>query len=328
MFTKGKLMFLYAESLVHPGSGEGVGAIDLPIQRERITSWPIIQASGLKGAIREHFEKKVNNNDELFVVFGPDQDKKGAPGNPADNAGAISFTDAKVLLFPVRSLKGTFAYLTCPLAITRLKRDLETLEDATKCNLIDSDFEKVKGLENDSISDEKIAVPEPDKSCLVIDSRNKKQVILEEYALDVDEKPELEGLVNWLNARWGNPAPWIDLGSRICLVSNNTFKDFVEMSTEVITRTKINDETGTVQTGALWTEEYLPRETLLYSVVLACKPLKTGVSGLNSDNDVINYITKKADVTPDRIWLGGGLTIGRGALRVRFIGEVEDGQSD
>ncbi|MBK9462153.1 MAG: hypothetical protein IPN94_22720 [Sphingobacteriales bacterium] len=32
------------------------------------------------------------------------------------------------------------------------------------------------------------------------------------------------------------------------------------MSTEVITRTKIDNETGTVEDGALFTEEYLPTE--------------------------------------------------------------------
>ncbi len=41
------------------------------------------------------------------------------------------------------------------------------------------------------------------------------------------------------------------------------------MSTEVITRTKIDNETGTVEDGALFTEEYLPTDSVLYSLVFA-----------------------------------------------------------
>ena len=320
MFTKGKLMFLYSEELVHPGSGEGVGAIDLPIQREKITSWPIIQASGIKGTIREHFETKIENNNLLFFVFGPDPDKGG---DPSQNAGAVSFTDAKVLLFPVRSLKGTFAYVTCPLAITRLRKDLETLRDISGTELLDDNFEKAKELESLPIQDEQIVVPQNISSRIVIDGNNTQQVVLEEYALNVQAEDGLDKLVTWLKDRWEHQAPWVDIERRIALVSDNTFQDFVEMSTEVITRIKINDDTGVVEKGALWTEEYLPRETLLYSLVLASKPFGSNVPDtINSDEKVLNYVTDKNynDCrTPNMIWLGGNLTIGKGLLRVKFI---------
>ncbi len=319
MFTKGKLMFLYAESPVHPGAGEGVGAIDLPIQREKITSWPIIQASGIKGTLREHFEIKGAANNELFVVFGPDPDRGG---NPSDNSGAISFTDANVLLFPVRSLNGTFAYVTCPLAITRLRRDLETLEDATGHNLIDDNFEKAMNLEGRVIPDGKIGVSENSPSELVISHNSTKEIVLEEYAFKVmdlgDPRDALDGLVEWLKAKW--PEALVGPEKRTVLVSDNTFKDFVEGSTEVITRIRIDDDTGTVQKGALWTEEYLPRETFMYSLVLACYPFKRGVSGLSNDDDILAYVCDNSNShTPDRIWLGGNQTIGKGALRIKFV---------
>ena len=43
---------------------------------------------------------------------------------------------------------------------------------------------------------------------------------------------------------------------------------FVTLSTEVIARTKIDNQTGTVVTGALWYEEYLPTDSILYSLAL------------------------------------------------------------
>ena len=49
-----ELCVLHAISPVHAGAGSATGAVDLPIQRERHTGWPHIQASGIKGAFREH----------------------------------------------------------------------------------------------------------------------------------------------------------------------------------------------------------------------------------------------------------------------------------
>ena len=48
--------------------------------------------------------------------------KIGGEGN--SHAGAITLTDARILAFPVRSLKGVFAWVTCPAVLERLARDL------------------------------------------------------------------------------------------------------------------------------------------------------------------------------------------------------------
>src|SRR5439155_954829 len=49
--------------------------------------------------------------------------------------GALSVADARLLLFPMRSLKGTFAWLSCPFALKRLKRDVEDSGLAGTCPL-------------------------------------------------------------------------------------------------------------------------------------------------------------------------------------------------
>ncbi|MBF0226756.1 MAG: type III-B CRISPR module RAMP protein Cmr4 [Desulfobacterales bacterium] len=325
MYTKGKLMFFYTESLVHAGAGEGVGAIDLPIQREKVTNWPIIHSSGIKGAMRDHFEAKKLKNDELFIVFGPDSQKKDSnnnPGNPGEHAGSIAFSDAKILLFPVRSLKGTFAYITCPLAITRFYRDILTLKSCG-LDLIDNNLKEAITIAinlNDSILLPKI---ENSADILTVQLNNNRQspkkVILEELMFNVEYKPEVYSFCKWLKSKWTDSPSWIDIDKRIAVVSDDVFKDFVEFSTEVLTRNRINDETGVAQTGALWNEECLPREVLLYSMVFASSPLKKSINNLLTDENVLDYITNKPNYTPDRIWLGGDQTIGRGIIKVHFI---------
>ncbi|MBF0529349.1 MAG: type III-B CRISPR module RAMP protein Cmr4 [Deltaproteobacteria bacterium] len=314
MFTKGKLLFLYCESLVHAGAGSGAGSIDLPIQREKITQWPIFQFSGLKGSLRDHYESlSACNNDELFAIFGPDSmknDSANKPGNPADNSGAISLSDAMLLLFPVGSLKGTFAYITCPLAVKRLVRGLKVI------GMVDQRLTGAAGL---SIRDQDILLPSnngpgPYQSILALSSN---QVVLEESQFNAMPSSELKGLAQWIeNCRPAQDIPWVNLPERLAMVSDEMFKYFVEFSTEVLTRNRIDDQTGTVKDGALWTEECLPREALLYSFLLTCTPRKKNVKGLASDHDVMKYVSETH--APTRIWLGGDVTGGRGLLRTFF----------
>ena len=54
----------------------------------------------------------------------------------------------------------------------------------------------------------------------------------------------------------------------LVVLSDDDFCDFVTLSTEVIARIKIDPKTGTVQKGALWYEEYLPSDSILYSLAL------------------------------------------------------------
>ncbi len=100
------LLFAYCETPVHAGTGRSVGTVDLPIQRERITGFPIVQASSVKGVLRATTQ-----------LFGPDR-----PEEASSHAGALQVTDLQVVLFPVRSLAGVFAWTTSPSVLARLGR--------------------------------------------------------------------------------------------------------------------------------------------------------------------------------------------------------------
>jgi|GEM_PF-6268950 len=57
MYKLAKPLFVHCQSPTHVGSGSDLGLVDLPIQRESHTGFPKIEASSLKGAIRENFEE-------------------------------------------------------------------------------------------------------------------------------------------------------------------------------------------------------------------------------------------------------------------------------
>ena len=73
MFKQAKPLFLIVETPLHAGSGSDLGIVDLPIQREKHTDYPKIEASGLKGSIREIFKTQVENlklNSSLVPKMG------------------------------------------------------------------------------------------------------------------------------------------------------------------------------------------------------------------------------------------------------------------
>lgn len=315
MFRSIKPFFIIVESSLHPGSGSELGIIDLPIQRERHTNFPKIEGSGLKGSIREAFENcvkrvkinsmdmDVNNKELISLVFGPEKGE--------EHAGAVAFTDAKILLFPVKSLKGLFGWVTCPHVLERFKDDLRISE-------IDDFPKNTTNLENTC----------PQNCNLPINSR----IILEEYSFDVRQNDETTQIAKWFANKI---FPKIDsedpykywrekLEKDLVILSDDDFKEFVTTSTEVIARTVIDNTTGTADN--LWNEEYLPQDTILYSVVIA-SPIRKADDRRNDvfklqprDNEakkVMEYIQKGM---PGIIQIGGNQTLGKGIVRLQILG--------
>jgi CRISPR-associated protein Cmr4 len=105
MLTDSVVLSLYLETPLHTGATGALGAIDLPIQRERTTQWPIVHAADLKAALRKSLGAA---GEELF----------GAEGQ-------LSLGDARLALFPVRCSVAPFVWITCPTVLARLRRDLE-----------------------------------------------------------------------------------------------------------------------------------------------------------------------------------------------------------
>src|SRR2546430_6941162 len=119
MITETTILYLYVETPLHAGVGSGLSSIDLPLQRDRTSQYPMIQGSGIKGKLRATAEDVIKDKGVIDILFGP-------PTSGGDDyAGALIAGDARILLFPVRSLNGVFAYTTSYDVLSRFKRDKE-----------------------------------------------------------------------------------------------------------------------------------------------------------------------------------------------------------
>lgn len=96
-------VFIHAITPLHAGTGQGVDVIDQPIARERATQLPLLPGSSIKGVLRDRYdEDRIGSDAERLALFGPRTE------SAADFAGALQFSDARLLLFPVRSMASTF----------------------------------------------------------------------------------------------------------------------------------------------------------------------------------------------------------------------------
>ncbi len=307
MFEKSGILFLYVESSLHAGSGTSLGIVDLPIQRERTTGYPIVQASGLKGCLRE--AAKGEDAQKIKLVFGPDPQRGERPD---EHAGALSVGDARILLFPVRSLMGVFAWVTSQNALARFLRDAEMAN--LTINPIKWNTDGPRDKQEAWVS----------TSCdLIIQQQNK--VVLEEYSFNANKRSEVDDIANWLAE---NAFPkgqdndeysyWRKkVKTSLVILPDDAFQHFTLFSTEVISRIRLNDEKKTVDRGALWTEEHLPSDTLLYAVLFASKPrVSNPPNDLKDGTAVLNFIKKCVD--SKRLQLGGDSTVGRGIVKARL----------
>ena len=313
MFKQAKPLFLIVETPLHAGSGSDLGIVDLPIQREKHTDYPKIEASGLKGSIREIFDAQTQKH-EVELVFGPE-------GGDL-HAGALGFTDARLLLFPVKSVRGVFGWVTCPAVLERFKQDLSICQPIL--NFLD---------------DMPNANTVPSNSGLIVkDEGDTKKIVLEEYTFTVKPDDKCDAVAKWVadNVLPSDPSYkyWYDkVQQDIVVLSDNDFRDFVTLSTEVIARTKIDSKTGTVATGALWYEEYLPTDSILYSLALttplflrvkdaADEKAKKGAFYVGQNDDKNLAEAEKVmeffkNNLPSIVQIGGNATIGKGIVQTR-----------
>ncbi|GAA3985378.1 type III-B CRISPR module RAMP protein Cmr4 [Thermobifida alba] len=111
------LLYLYAESPLHPGAAASDGALDLPIQREKSTNYPLIWGQSLKGALRQAARDAGWSTSQQKEVFGSEvsDEEESTPGK-------LAVGDAQLVALPVPTLRRSFAWATSQLALSRLAR--------------------------------------------------------------------------------------------------------------------------------------------------------------------------------------------------------------
>ncbi|HHW39901.1 MAG TPA: type III-B CRISPR module RAMP protein Cmr4 [Syntrophomonadaceae bacterium] len=274
------LLGLLAETSLHPGIGQVVGAVDLPVAREKTTDYPVIFGSSLKGALRDRAEQVWGTEDERVKrIFGEQE-----------SAGAIAVTDARLLLLPVRSLSGHFKWLTCPYLLERYSRDL-----------------KLAGIEAGDLP-----LPQPAKGQAVMNrdhGENQTQLFLEELSFDVildNLTPIVESISSLI--RYASVRERLVGG--IVIVSDEEFAYFARYSLPVNARNVLENDTKTSMN--LWHEETIPPDTLFYALLFE----RSGKDGLLEELEKIfrerPYLQVGGNETIGQGWCSIGLRVSRG----------------
>ena len=290
------LLFLHCLTGMHPGSGTALGVVDLPVQRERHTQWPVVPGSSLKGVLRAACQRQSSVSEDekgaLLAAFGPET------SHASDHAGAVALSDARLLAFPVRSLKGVFAWTTCPAVLSRLQRDLELLGG--------SEFPEIPKVgPNQAV----LATNSP----LRITGQEGDRLLLEEFEFEAANH-ESAAIADWIAERAvSDRGTAARLRSHLVVLSDDDFTYCTRHATEVAARVGLDYESKTARKGALFYEEVLPPETLFYSLVMAADSRRAQRS-MPAD-EILSWLRSKA---PKALQIGGGETVGRGLCSAHF----------
>jgi len=326
MFEKALIMYIYAETPIHAGSGATLGVVDLPIQRERHTGFPIIQGSSLKGVLRNSLkgvkDNALSNKCKICPIKENDIVKEacricGDIFGTEEGIGGVSITDAKILAFPVRTLKGVFGWITCPLVLSRYKRDLSLVKGGDiNWNIPNFNSEEAIISKDSNLKED---------NCVYIEELQLKCVeneIVSTIAKEISEALPDNNIYKEIKEK---------LKKDLVIVSNDVFRDLINLTTEIVTRIRIDPLKGIVKEGALWTEEYLPTDTILYSLILIPSARTLNLDDLNEKlrNEIENLknyaekIVKLFKILYDGriLQIGGDETIGKGFVRLKIRGE-------
>ncbi|MCL2284148.1 MAG: type III-B CRISPR module RAMP protein Cmr4 [Fibromonadales bacterium] len=281
------ILKLYALTPVHVGSGSSVGIVDLPIMRERTTNYPVIPSSGMKGAMRAHFDRykdtKIAGKEQIAQFGKLTEQIFGTSEGDGGYAGSLSVSDAKLLAFPMRSNHAPFVHITCPTILKRFSKDLK--------------------ITNHSLKVEELVIGENKAICVKGDLSGK--VLLEDYVVEAT------------NQKYNFGSFFEDLDT-LLIVSDSVF-DYAVQCTQITAQIKIDQETGTTANGSLRYQEELPADSLMYSLVF----WGDSHGAVELKNKTIkDYVKDK--VVNDIIQIGGDSTCGRGFFELKWM-EAQNG---
>lgn len=297
MFEGKAVVFLYAVSPVHMGAGTATGFIDNPIQRERHTNHPCFAGSGIKGAVRHGFKSLGVEPDLIDQLFGPESRSSNL------HAGAVSFGDGQLVTFPIRSVKESYVYATCPQALARTNRLLNDLG---------------------SIESSNWNVPNVDENeCIVVDEKllMDDHLHLEAYQYKAKVDSLLKSVSKDLATKAISENPKYQyfrekLTNHLVVLSDTDFSYFVQHATVVESHVRIDDRTGTAADGGLFYTENLPPESILIAPLLTSR--SRNHSGKNRDAG--DVMCQMKNVLHDKLLqIGGDSTTGRGLVVTRIL---------
>ena len=292
-----KIFHLHAMSALHVGTGQGVGVVDLPIARAKATNLPLVPGSALKGVLRDEAAQQWKlDGQQIKSLFGPDNTVEDS------HAGALALGDAHLLLLPIRSFAGTVAYATCPFILRRYARDHNA--EIPVVGLVKSETAAVTN-----------------NSMLYVDKAETK-LALEDLDLSANTVESVDQWADYIAAQLypdgvSQAEDWRkQMTQRFVILPDDIFSFLADTATEVRMRIRLDRQTRMVQNGALWSEENLPAEAVLWGVMgIGAARDKSGAS-----EEEMAKLVRNQELA---LQIGGKHTVGRGLCRL-LIGPQGD----
>ena len=292
-----KIFYLHALSALHVGTGQGVGVVDLPIARAKATNLPLVPGSALKGVLRDEAAQQWKlDGQQIKSLFGPDNTVEDS------HAGALALGDAHLLLLPIRSFAGTVAYATCPFILRRYARDHNA--EIPVVGLVKSETAAVTN-----------------NSMLYVDKAETK-LALEDLDLSANTVESVDQWADYIAAQLypdgvSQAEDWRkQMTQRFVILPDDIFSFLADTATEVRMRIRLDRQTRMVQNGALWSEENLPAEAVLWGVMgIGAARDKSGAS-----EEEMAKLVRNQELA---LQIGGKHTVGRGLCRL-LIGPQGD----
>jgi CRISPR-associated protein Cmr4 len=299
------LLYLYAESPVHTGAANSLDVVDLPIQREASTGYPVIWGQSLKGALRQAARDAGWGDRALTEVFGSEVGQPGEDGGTTP--GALAVGDAQLVAMPVPTLRHTFAWLTSDVALGRLARKYKTLDQD---QALDAD-RVLPGLPTVG----------PERAIAASADWAQPEEVLGPFVVPFDaDRDELAG---WAGKIAADALDWdpvfapfaAKLRADLILAGSELVPALLRECTEQAVRVQLERDTKTVKDGALFYSEYLPAETIMAASLTLSG---TGKDKANGDTEANRQAL--ADLLDKRLLqFGGDETIGKGLMWARLL---------
>jgi CRISPR-associated protein Cmr4 len=306
-YTFVKPFFIKAVTHLHVGSGTSIEEeVDLPFQRDEL-NYPTIFASSLKGAIKSFLLKEYSNVREIiYNVLGYDEN--------TEEASLGSFLDAVLFAIPARSIgvKGldeVWVYVTTYELLRKVKSFLESMN-----TLSATQFISLLG------AIDKILQESKQESENLIISDNAASVILnEDFYVELGniQNEYIQSLLGGMlignstynQSSQNSQSQGNRLVKPLIVLKDSIGREVINRSLIRVRRIKIKRSSKTVEEGGLWSEEYVPVNSLFFSSFLA--------RGSKDTAYFAGCILRKTRY----LILGGKETIGKGIVELRWLND-------
>ena len=303
LYNEKKFIFMTLDPIHIGTGGTKLGIVDNTIVREAGSNIPIIPGTSLSGAAKMFAsmlmgdldaagnKKPKSTENPVSYTFGY---INGSSPEQTSKAGVVSFSDAKIVLFPVYSSEGTI-WVTTRVMLNEL------------------------GIHVGEVG------PDEEKAYHLGEADKKGKIKIGWLYIDVEnlavEKSKLDGLAG--------KSEWQLLEQKIYMVSDKLFTQIVNDNLETRTSVAINPETGAAEDQALFTYEAIPRATWLISKVIQDDFRSNGFETAKNCqlNDRVKDWKSPMDVVKagfkviEYLGIGGMTTRGFGRMKIISGGE-------